>query len=46
MTPEVQMIMIAAQHAKAQQAGDPIAAIFPPTEIDAEAGVVPPPTPK
>jgi hypothetical protein len=43
---EVQMIMIAAQHAKAQQEGDPTAAIYPPTEIDADAGVVPPPPPK
>ena len=46
IAPEVQMIMIAAQHVKAQQEGDPIAAIYPPTEIDAEAGVVPPPKPK
>jgi hypothetical protein len=45
MTPEVQMLMIAAQHAKAQQEGDPVAAIYPPTPIDAEAGVVPPPSP-
>jgi hypothetical protein len=45
MTPEAQMIMIAAQHAKAQQEGDPIAPIFPPTEIDADAGVVPPSPP-
>ena len=46
IAPEVQMIMIAAQHAKAQQEGDPIAAIYPPTPIDADAGVVPPPPPK
>jgi hypothetical protein len=42
LSPEAQMIMIAAQHAKAQQEGDPIAPIFPPTPIDAEAGVVTP----
>jgi hypothetical protein len=46
ITPEVQMILIAAQHAKAQQEGDPVAAIYPPTPIDAEAGVVPPPPPR
>jgi hypothetical protein len=40
LSPEAQMIMIAAQHAKAQQEGDPIAPIFPPTPIDTEAGVV------
>jgi hypothetical protein len=45
MTPEAQMIMIAAQHAKAQQEGDPIAAIIPPTELDTDAGVVPPSPP-
>jgi hypothetical protein len=45
MTPEVQMIIIAAQHAKAQQDGDPAAVIYPPTQIDADAGVVPPPSP-
>jgi hypothetical protein len=47
MTPEMQMIMIAANHAQAQQAGDPTAPIFPPTPIDADAGVVPngPPSP-
>jgi hypothetical protein len=46
MTAEVQMIMIAAQHAKAQQEGDPTAPLYPPTPIDTEAGVIPPPTPK
>lgn len=40
-SPEEQMILIAAQHAQAQQAGDPIAKIFPPTELDGAAGVVP-----
>jgi hypothetical protein len=40
-SPEEQMILIAAQHAQAQQAGDPIAKIFPPTELDDAAGVVP-----
>ena len=46
ITPEVQMIMIAAQHAKAQQEGNPMAVIFPPTPIDADAGVVPPSPPQ
>jgi len=41
ISPEEQMILIAAQHAQAQQAGDPIAKIFPPTELDGAAGVVP-----
>jgi hypothetical protein len=41
LSPEEQMIMIAAQHAHAQQTGDPIARIFPPTELDKDAGVVP-----
>jgi hypothetical protein len=41
LSPEEQMILIAAQHAQAQQAGDPIAKIFPPTELDQAAGVVP-----
>lgn len=44
ITPEVQMIMIAAQHAKAQQEGAPEAIIYPPTPIDDEAGVVPTPS--
>jgi hypothetical protein len=46
MTPEVQTIMIAANHAKAQQEGDPVAALYPSTPIDADAGVVPPPPPQ
>jgi len=40
--------MIAANHAKAQQEGDISAPIFPPTPIDADAGVIPnesPPSP-
>ena len=41
LSPEEQMIMIAAQHARAQQAGDPIARIYPPTDLDQAAGVVP-----
>jgi hypothetical protein len=41
LSPEEQMIMIAAQHAQAQQAGDPMSRIFPPTDLDAAAGVVP-----
>ena len=42
LSPEEQMIMIAAQHAKAQQAGDPMARIFPPTPLDQAAGITPP----
>jgi hypothetical protein len=42
LSPEEQMIMIAAQHAKAQQAGDPMARIFPPTPLDEAAGITPP----
>ena len=42
-TPEQQMVMIAAQHAKAQQEGDPAAKIFPPTALDEAAGITPPP---
>jgi hypothetical protein len=42
LSPEAQMILIAAQHAKAQQEGNPMAPIFPPTPIDADAGVVAP----
>lgn len=41
LTPEEQMIMIAAQHAEAQQRGDPIANIYPPTDLDEAAGVAP-----
>ena len=40
LAPEDQIVMIAAQHLKAQQEGDPIAAIFPPTEVDEEAGII------
>jgi hypothetical protein len=39
--PAVQMVLIAAQHAKLQQEGNPMATIFPPTPIDTEAGIVP-----
>jgi hypothetical protein len=45
LSPEEQMILIAAQHAQAQQNGDPIARIFPPTPLDDAAGVVPPSPP-
>lgn len=45
LTAEEQTIMIAAQHAKLQQEGNPMASIFPPTPIDREAGVVPTPAP-
>ena len=41
MAPEDQMILIAAQHAKLQQDGDPTAIISPTTDIDNDAGVVP-----
>lgn len=39
LTSEQQALLIAAQHAHAQQTGDPIAPIFPPTEFDKDAGV-------
>jgi hypothetical protein len=39
MPMEEQMVMIAAMHLKAQQEGDPIAPIYPPTPIDADAGI-------
>jgi hypothetical protein len=42
---EQQEILIAAQHAKALQEGDPSAPIFPPTSIDKEAGIPPPEPP-
>jgi hypothetical protein len=41
MDPAEQAILIAAQHAQLQQEGNPMAAIFPPTPIDAEVGVIP-----
>lgn len=41
LSPEAQMILIAAQHAKYQSEGNPIAPLFPPTLIDTEAGVIP-----
>ena len=40
LSPEEQMLMIAAQKAQAKQAGDPIWKIFPPTELDQAAGTV------
>ncbi len=45
LSPEEQMIMIAAQHAQAQKEGNPMAAIFPPTPLDQAAGVVTPNAP-
>ena len=39
LSSEDQALLIAAQHAHAQQTGDPIAPIFPPTEFDSAAGV-------
>ena len=41
LTPEEQMIMIAAQHAEAQKRGDPTANLFPHTPLDEAAGVTP-----
>jgi hypothetical protein len=41
MTPEEQMVIVAAQHLKAQQDGSHTAPIFPPTPLDNEAGIVP-----
>jgi len=38
---EEQMVLIAAQHLKAQQEGHPSAPIFPPTMLDKEAGITP-----
>ncbi|HUA37198.1 MAG TPA: hypothetical protein VMA35_02225 [Candidatus Sulfopaludibacter sp.] len=40
LSPEEQMVMIAAQKAQAKQNGDPIWKIFPPTELDEAAGTV------
>ncbi|MGB7767923.1 MAG: hypothetical protein WBN22_03615 [Verrucomicrobiia bacterium] len=40
LSPEEQMIMIAAQKAQAKQNGDPIWKIYPPTELDEAAGTV------
>ncbi|MDE3067603.1 MAG: hypothetical protein KGJ60_08635 [Verrucomicrobiota bacterium] len=45
LSPEEQMILIAAQHAKAQAEGNPIANIFPPTPLDKDAGIVDKPVP-
>ena len=45
LKPEEQAVMIAAQHAKFQQEGNPVHSLFPPTAIDAEAGVSPTPSP-
>ena len=45
MSAEEQTILIAVQHAKLQQDGNPAAVIFPPTIIDADAGVIPTPAP-
>jgi hypothetical protein len=42
LSPEEQMIMIAAEHAEAQKEGNPIAKIFPPTPLDQAAGVTSP----
>jgi hypothetical protein len=43
--PATQMVIIAAEHAEAQKKGDPTAAIYPPTPLDKDAGVVGPPAP-
>jgi hypothetical protein len=39
MTAEEQMVLLAAQHLKAQEEGNPIAPLFPPTVFDKEAGI-------
>ena len=47
LDPDVQQVLIVANHLKAQLDGDPIAQIYPVTEADAEAGVtsnIAPPT--
>jgi hypothetical protein len=41
MSVDEQMVMIAAQHLKAQDEGDPVSKIFPPTELDHAAGITP-----
>ena len=40
LSPEEQTILIAAQKAQAKQAGDPVWKIYPPTELDEDAGTV------
>jgi hypothetical protein len=45
LSAEDHMVLMAAQHLKAQESGDPAAAIFPPTPFDADAGINPPPLP-
>jgi hypothetical protein len=39
MDPDVQQVLIVANHLKAIQDGDPVAAIFPVTDADQEAGI-------
>ena len=39
MSPEDAAVIIAAEHLKAQQDGDPTAPLYPPTSIDKEAGI-------
>ena len=39
LPPDQQMLMITAQHLKAQQEGSPMAPLFPPTPLDREAGI-------
>ena len=41
LSTDEQMVLVAAQHLKAQQEGDSSALIFPPTPYDAEAGINP-----
>ncbi|HUA67901.1 MAG TPA: hypothetical protein VMA13_05075 [Candidatus Saccharimonadales bacterium] len=45
LSPEEQMIMIAAEHAEAQKEGNPMSVIYPPTPLDDAAGVTLPPAP-
>jgi hypothetical protein len=41
LSSEDQMVLVAAEHLKAQQEGRPEAIIFPPTRFDEEAGITP-----
>jgi hypothetical protein len=45
LSAEEHMVLMAAQHLKAQQDGDPATVIFPPTPFDAELGINPPTLP-
>ena len=45
LSAEDHQLLMVAQHLKAQQEGDPAAAIFPPTPLDKDAGINGPPMP-